>query len=89
MKPVNFDYARPKDLDASLLLLAEDGRSIKVVAGSQSLGPMLNMRLVQPDLLLDITGVETNFGKSKRRQTKSSSAPVSRTPILKTGACRM
>ena len=58
MKPVNFDYARPKDLDASLLLLAEDGRSIKVVAGSQSLGPMLNMRLVQPDLLLDITGVD-------------------------------
>ena len=58
MKPVNFDYARPKDLDASLLLLAEGGHSIKVVAGSQSLGPMLNMRLVQPDLLLDITGVD-------------------------------
>lgn len=58
MKPVNFDYARPKDADAALLLLAEDGRSVKVVAGSQSLGPMLNMRLVQPDLLVDITGVE-------------------------------
>ena len=58
MKPVNFDYARPKDVEASLSLLAEDGRSVKVVAGSQSLGPMLNMRLVQPDLLMDITGVE-------------------------------
>ena len=58
MKPVNFDYARPKDVDASLSLLAEDGRSVKVVAGSQSLGPMLNMRLVQPDLLVDITGVD-------------------------------
>jgi carbon-monoxide dehydrogenase medium subunit len=58
VKPVNFDYARPKDVDASLSLLAEDGRSVKVVAGSQSLGPMLNMRLVQPDLLVDITGVD-------------------------------
>jgi carbon-monoxide dehydrogenase medium subunit len=46
------------DVEGSLSLLAEDGRSVKVVAGSQSLGPMLNMRLVQPDLLVDITGVE-------------------------------
>ena len=30
MKPVNFDYARPKDLDASLSLLTETGRSVKV-----------------------------------------------------------
>lgn len=58
MKPVNFDYARPRDVEGSLSLLAEDGRSVKVIAGSQSLGPMLNMRLVQPDLLVDITGVE-------------------------------
>jgi aerobic carbon-monoxide dehydrogenase medium subunit len=58
VKPVNFAYARPIDVEASLSLLAEDGRSVKVVAGGQSLGPMLNMRLVQPDLLLDITGVE-------------------------------
>ena len=58
VKPVNFDYVRPPDVEASLSLLAEDGRSVKVVAGSQSLGPMLNMRLVQPDLLVDITGIE-------------------------------
>jgi carbon-monoxide dehydrogenase medium subunit len=58
VKPVNFDYARPKDIEAALSLLSEDGRSVKVLAGSQSLGPMLNMRLVQPDLLVDITGIE-------------------------------
>jgi carbon-monoxide dehydrogenase medium subunit len=58
VKPVNFDYARPKDIEASLSLLAGDGRSVKVVAGGQSLGPMLNMRLVQPDLLVDITAIE-------------------------------
>jgi aerobic carbon-monoxide dehydrogenase medium subunit len=58
VKPVNFDYVRPRDVEASLSLLAENGVSVKVVAGSQSLGPMLNMRLVQPDLLVDITGIE-------------------------------
>jgi carbon-monoxide dehydrogenase medium subunit len=57
VKPVNFAYARPIDVEGSLSLLAED-RSVKVVAGSQSLGPMLNLRLVQPDLLVDITGIE-------------------------------
>jgi aerobic carbon-monoxide dehydrogenase medium subunit len=58
VKPVNFEYARPKDVEASLSLLTDNERSAKVIAGSQSLGPMLNMRLVQPDLLVDITGVE-------------------------------
>jgi aerobic carbon-monoxide dehydrogenase medium subunit len=58
VKPVNFDYARPKNVEASLSLLADDDRSVKVVAGSQSLGPMLNMRLVQPDLLVDVTGID-------------------------------
>ncbi len=57
MKPVNFDYARPSDLDAALRLVADDSRSVKVIAGSQSLGPMLNMRLVRPDLVVDITGI--------------------------------
>lgn len=58
MKPVNFDYARPADVAAALALLAEENLSVKLMAGGQSLGPMLNMRLVQPDLLVDITGIE-------------------------------
>lgn len=58
MKPVNFDYARPADVAAALALLAQDDLSVKLMAGGQSLGPMLNMRLVQPDLLVDITGIE-------------------------------
>jgi carbon-monoxide dehydrogenase medium subunit len=58
MKPVNFDYARPVDLDAALALVGDDSRAVKVIAGSQSLGPMLNMRLVQPELLVDITAIE-------------------------------
>ncbi|HVX75959.1 MAG TPA: FAD binding domain-containing protein [Bradyrhizobium sp.] len=58
MKPVDFDYARPGDVTAALKLIADDGVTAKVMAGSQSLGPMLNMRLVQPDLIVDITGIE-------------------------------
>lgn len=57
MKPVDFDYVRPADLETALSLVADDTRSVKVIAGSQSLGPMLNMRLVQPDLIVDITGI--------------------------------
>ncbi|MFX8895419.1 FAD binding domain-containing protein, partial [Acinetobacter baumannii] len=58
MKPVKFDYARPGDVGAALKLIADDSLTVKIVAGSQSLGPMLNMRLVQPDLLVDITVIE-------------------------------
>ena len=57
MKPVNFDYARPADVGAVLDLLKDDTRLVKLIAGGQSLGPMLNMRLVQPDLVVDLTSV--------------------------------
>ena len=57
MKPVNFDYARPYDLKSALGLIASDTGSVKIIAGNQSLGPMLNMRLVQPELVVDITGI--------------------------------
>ncbi|UTY47304.1 FAD binding domain-containing protein [Sinorhizobium fredii] len=57
MKPVNFDYARPADVADALKLIGDDSCTVKIMAGSQSLGPMLNMRLVQPDLVVDITGI--------------------------------
>ncbi|HEY7243364.1 MAG TPA: FAD binding domain-containing protein [Xanthobacteraceae bacterium] len=57
MKPVAFDYARPASIDAAIDLLGEEGLFCKALAGSQSLGPMLNLRLAQPDRLVDITSV--------------------------------
>ncbi|HZP77855.1 MAG TPA: FAD binding domain-containing protein [Pseudolabrys sp.] len=57
MKPVNFDYARPKDVDSALKLVSTEGAA-KFIAGGQSLGPMLNLRLVQPQLLIDITAID-------------------------------
>lgn len=56
MKPVAFDYARPGSIaDAVRLLTGAD--SAKVVAGGQTLAPMLNLRLAQPSLIVDITRI--------------------------------
>lgn len=57
MKPVAFQYERPSTLQDASALLGDDGVFAKVIAGSQSLGPMLNLRLAQPDILVDITSI--------------------------------
>ncbi|HIG15262.1 MAG TPA: carbon monoxide dehydrogenase, partial [Gammaproteobacteria bacterium] len=57
MKPKAFYYERPASLQEAGALLSEQDVFSKVVAGSQSLGPMLNLRLAQPDLLIDVTGI--------------------------------
>ena len=57
MKPVSFDYARPADVPSALKLTG--GASAKLIAGGQSLGPMLNLRLSQPELLIDITAIDS------------------------------
>ena len=57
MKPVAFDYVRPSTLADAIAFLKRADLSVKLLAGGQSLGPMLNLRLAQPDLLVDITAV--------------------------------
>ena len=57
MKPFAFDYEKPATIAEALALLGEAGDDAKVLAGGQSLGPMLNMRLVRPRRLIDITGI--------------------------------
>jgi len=54
MKPPPFDYARPDSLDAAIALLAAHSGDVKVIAGGQSLMPMLAFRLAAPQLLVDI-----------------------------------
>ena len=55
MKPASFDYARCESIDDALELLAQHGDEARVMAGGQSLMAMLNMRLVKPSILVDIT----------------------------------
>ena len=57
MKPAAFDYVRASTLAEATQLLVEANGAARLVAGAQSLGPMLNLRLVQPSLLIDITGI--------------------------------
>jgi carbon-monoxide dehydrogenase medium subunit len=59
MKAARFDYARPASCaDAALLLQQSKGMG-KVLGGGQSLGPMMNLRLAQPELLVDVRGILT------------------------------
>ena len=57
MKPPVFDYVRVETLDEALSVLEDVEQDVKVLAGGQSLVPMLNMRLTQPKTLLDVNGV--------------------------------
>jgi aerobic carbon-monoxide dehydrogenase medium subunit len=54
MKPAEFAYARPGSLDEALRLLADNAGRGRLLAGGQSLGPMLNLRLAMPELVIDI-----------------------------------
>jgi aerobic carbon-monoxide dehydrogenase medium subunit len=57
MKAAAFAYERPTDLNTALALMANADGTIKIIAGGQSLGPMLNLRLVEPDTIIDISGL--------------------------------
>jgi len=57
MKAASFAYRRPSDLQTALAMMAETDGTAKIIAGGQSLGPMLNLRLVSPDLIVDISGL--------------------------------
>jgi 2-furoyl-CoA dehydrogenase FAD binding subunit len=57
MKPRPFDYARPDTVEEAVALLAEYGDDARILAGGQSLVPMLNLRLIEPGVLIDISRV--------------------------------
>ena len=57
MKPAPFEYHRPATVTDAVAVMAELGDSAKVLAGGQSLVPMLSMRLAAPEHLVDINGL--------------------------------
>jgi carbon-monoxide dehydrogenase medium subunit len=75
MKPAEFCYARPGTLEAALDSLKHYGDQGRVIAGGQSLGPMLNLRLAQPKQLVDIS----RLGTLRRAEREGD--------ILAIGAC--
>ena len=66
MKPTPFAYDAPRELDEALALLARHGEDAKVLAGGQSLVPLLNFRLARPARLVDVNRV-AELGYLRRR----------------------
>ena len=61
MKPAPFKYYAPSTVDEAQARLAEHGWDAKVLAGGQSLVPMMNFRLAQPAVLVDLNGISELF----------------------------
>src|ERR1700728_5165176 len=64
MIPAKFDYVRPGSLGDAVSALADGGEDAKVIAGGQSLLPLLRLRLAYPDLLVDVGGLDELRGVS-------------------------
>jgi carbon-monoxide dehydrogenase medium subunit len=61
MKPAPFEYYAPTTVEEALAHLAEHGYDAKVLAGGQSLIPMMNFRLAQPSVIVDLNNVSELF----------------------------
>ena len=95
MKPPPFDYARAESVEEAVSLLARHEGDAKLLAGGQSLVPMLNFRLVHPSLLVDVNripglaGIEEGDGVlrigalARHRQLEASAAVAERFPVLR------
>jgi CO/xanthine dehydrogenase FAD-binding subunit len=87
MKPPTFDYIRAETLEEALAVLADSGLEAKVLAGGQSLLPLLNMRLARPKALLDITRLSALATvKQVEMDLEGSTAQSSTTTYLEVGA---
>jgi CO/xanthine dehydrogenase FAD-binding subunit len=58
MKPAPFDYFAPETAEEALALLDQYGLDAKIIAGGQTLGPLLNMRMATPEVLIDINRIQ-------------------------------
>ena len=58
MIPAAFDYVRPSTVDEALRALVDGGEDAKVLAGGQSLIPVMRLRLAAPETVVDLTRVE-------------------------------
>jgi aerobic carbon-monoxide dehydrogenase medium subunit len=94
VKPARFDYHAPATVEAAIALLARYGGEAKLLAGGQSLMPLMNFRLARPAALIDLNAVaslayirevdgEIRFGAMTRQRTIEFSPVVRRRlPLL-------
>ena len=65
MKPAPFDYVAPRTIDEACSVLAEAGGGATVLAGGQTLMPLLNLRMSQPFIIVDINKIAELKGMSR------------------------
>lgn len=65
MKPAPFDYVVPASIDEALGVLAESGGGATILAGGQTLVPLLNLRMSQPFIIIDINRIAELKGVSR------------------------
>ena len=82
MKPAVFDYVRAEHLDEALEVLANEGSDARIIAGGQSLMPMLNMRLAKPKTLIDIMRVSELARIERKAGTMTIGAAVRQAALL-------
>jgi carbon-monoxide dehydrogenase medium subunit/2-furoyl-CoA dehydrogenase FAD binding subunit len=94
MKPCAFEYLSPQTVDEAIDLLDRYGDEAKIIAGGQSLVPMMNFRLARPEILIDINGIkelvyiktegdELVIGAlTRERDIEQSPAVVEKWPLL-------
>jgi 2-furoyl-CoA dehydrogenase FAD binding subunit len=82
MKPAAFDYVRTELLDEALEVLANEGGDARIIAGGQSLMPMLNMRLAKPKTLIDIMRVSELARIERKASTVTIGAAVRQAALL-------
>jgi 2-furoyl-CoA dehydrogenase FAD binding subunit len=82
MKPAAFDYVRAELLDEALEVLANEGGDARIIAGGQSLMPMLNMRLAKPKTLIDIMRVSELARIERKASTVTIGAAVRQAALL-------
>jgi 2-furoyl-CoA dehydrogenase FAD binding subunit len=94
MKPAAFDYVRAESIEEALEALHEEGADARILAGGQTLIPMLNMRMARPSLIIDIMRIsgldridfvdtDIRVGATVRqRALEQDHAQASRQPLL-------
>ena len=76
MIPPPFEYRAPDSLSEALALLHEHGDEARLMAGGQSLLPMLKLRLIRPAVIIDIGGLEELRDVGKDAAAERPGAPV-------------
>lgn len=81
MKPAPFSYIRARTIDEAIALLTDSSGTTRLLAGGQSLGPMLNLRLARPTRLIDIKRIPELRGTNTDNTTLSIGAAVTHAEI--------